>query len=87
VTTGPIITPRWTQLRPHLLQSAYWRTGKRFNMLPCGRRSGKTELGKRKLVKRALRGTAFPNARFFAAAPTNDQAVKIYRIARANHLT
>lgn len=47
-------------------------------MLPCGRRSGKTELGKRKLVQRALKGTAFPNSRFFAGAPTNDQAVKIY---------
>lgn len=47
-------------------------------MLPCGRRSGKTELFKRKVVKRAMRGTKFGNARFFAAAPTNDQAVKIY---------
>lgn len=73
-----VLTPRWTKLRPHLLQSAYWRSPKRFNMLPCGRRSGKTELFKRKVIKKAVRGTKFYPSRFFAAAPTNDQAVKIY---------
>ena len=72
------LPPRWTLLRPHQIQSNYWRSTKRFNVLPCGRRSGKTELFKRKLVKKAIRGTKFYNPRFFAAAPTNDQAVKIY---------
>lgn len=73
-----ILPERWNKLRPHLLQHAYWESPYRFNVLPCGRRSGKTELFKRKIVKRAMRGTKFGNARFFAAAPTNDQAVKIY---------
>lgn len=40
--------------------------------------SGKTELGKRYLKKMALLGTAFRDPRFFAAAPTRDQAKRIY---------
>ncbi|MGH7470353.1 MAG: terminase large subunit domain-containing protein [Longimicrobiales bacterium] len=47
-------------------------------MVPAGRRSGKTELFKRKLVKRALRGTGFDDARFFAGAPTRGQAKRIF---------
>ena len=50
----------------------------RFNVVPAGRRSGKTERAKRKLVKRAIRGTGFDRPRFFAAAPTRDQAKRIY---------
>jgi hypothetical protein len=46
--------------------------------VPAGRRSGKTELAKRKLVRKALEGTKHPDARFFAAAPTRDQAKRIY---------
>lgn len=48
-------------------------------MVPAGRRSGKTELcGKRKLVLRSYIGTPYPDPRFFAAAPTRDQAKRIY---------
>lgn len=72
------LTPRWTTLRPHPVQKAYWTSPHRFNTVPAGRRSGKTELAKRKLVTRALRGTAFDSARFFAAAPTREQAKRIY---------
>jgi hypothetical protein len=74
----PMLTSRWTQLRPHDEQQRLWNFPKRFNVNPAGRRSGKTELAKRKLVKRAMRGTAFDDARFFAAAPTRDQAHRIY---------
>ncbi|MFW6085017.1 MAG: terminase large subunit domain-containing protein [Gemmatimonadota bacterium] len=74
----PLLTRRWTRLRPHPVQRAYWEAPHRFNTLPCGRRSGKTELAKRKLVLRALMGTRFPTPRFFAAAPTRDQAKRIY---------
>jgi hypothetical protein len=73
-----ILPPRWTTLRPHLLQSAYFRSKHRFNVNPSGRRSGKTELAKRKLVKCALRGTKFPRPQFGAGAPTNAQAIEIY---------
>lgn len=73
-----LLTPRWEPLKPHLVQHAYWNSPHRFNLVSAGRRSGKTELAKRKLVKRALRGTEFPDPRFFAAAPTTAQATRIY---------
>lgn len=73
-----VLSPRWTQLRPHEKQAAFFRSPHRFNIVPAGRRSGKTELAKRKLVTAALRGTKFDNPRFFAAAPTRDQAKRIY---------
>ena len=65
-------------LRPHPVQGRWREHGARFNVVAAGRRSGKTEIAKRKLVKRALRGTEFDDARFFAAAPTRDQARAIY---------
>ena len=73
-----MLTPRWSPLRPHPTQLAYWNSPHRFNVVPAGRRSGKTERAKRKLVRRAIAGTAFTPARFFAAAPTRDQAKRIY---------
>lgn len=73
-----VLTPRWTPLRPHPIQRAYWHSPHRFNMVPAGRRSGKTELAKRKLVKRALGAKTLLAPAFFAAAPTRDQAKAIY---------
>lgn len=73
-----MLTPRWTPLRYHPVQQAYWASLHRFNTVPAGRRSGKTELAKRKLVKRALAGTEFDPPRFFAGAPTRDQAKRIF---------
>jgi hypothetical protein len=73
-----VLPERWSILRPHNLQRGYWTSNHRFNLLPCGRRSGKTELFKRKIVKRAMKGTQFDNARFFASAPTLTQAIQIY---------
>lgn len=49
----------------------------RFKVVPAGRRSGKTERAKRHLVRRALMASGTALA-FFAAAPTRDQAKKIY---------
>ncbi|MEK9809965.1 MAG: hypothetical protein VW362_05925 [Candidatus Nanopelagicales bacterium] len=49
----------------------------RFNVVPAGRRSLKTETRKRKLVLRALAGGEYGAARFFFAAPTRDQAKRI----------
>jgi len=65
-------------MRPHATQMAYRRSSARFNVVPAGRRSGKTELAKRKLIRAALRGSDFDRPRFFAAAPTRDQAKRIY---------
>ncbi|NNE84260.1 MAG: hypothetical protein HKN28_09850 [Alphaproteobacteria bacterium] len=73
-----MLTPRWTPLRFHPVQQAYWNSPSRFNTVPAGRRSGKTELAKRKLVKRALVGTEFDPPRFFAGAPTREQAKRIF---------
>lgn len=35
-------------------------------------------MGKRKVILKALRGTAYPDARMFVAAPTRDQAKRIF---------
>lgn len=72
------LSARWSTLREHITQRAYWNSTARFNTVPAGRRSGKTELAKRKLVTRALRGTEFDTPRFFAGAPTRDQAKRIF---------
>ena len=76
-------TPRWTTLKSHAGQKAYLESQTRFNVVPAGRRSGKTEIAKRRVTIRTIhrcvyRHKMFPNARFFAAAPTRDQAKRIY---------
>lgn len=50
----------------------------RFRVVPAGRRSGKTENAKRHLVVKALSAKGVPDPRFFAGAPTRDQAKAIY---------
>lgn len=47
----------------------------RFKVVPAGRRSGKTERAKRFLAKQAMK---HPGEMYFAAAPTQDQAKKIW---------
>lgn len=72
------LTARWTPMDPHEEQLRYWHSPYRFNVVPAGRRSGKTERAKRKVVKCALRGTQYTPARYFLAAPTRDQAKRIF---------
>jgi hypothetical protein len=72
------LTPRWYQLRPHPIQHKLVTSKARFRVVPAGRRSGKTERAKRNLVRQALLEDRWPDARFFAAAPTRDQAKQIY---------
>jgi hypothetical protein len=74
----PLLTPRWESMFYHKTQQAYVFSPHRFNTLPCGRRSGKTELLKRKLVMRTLAGSDYEDPRFFAAAPTIAQAKRIF---------
>lgn len=78
MTKANMLTPRWTKLRPHPTQIEYYTSQHRFNVTPSGRRSGKTELAKRKLVRRALKGSVFDRPRYFAGAPTRDQAKRIF---------
>jgi len=76
-----MLSKRWYALRPIASQMEYIRSPHRFNVVPAGRRSGKTERAKRKLVYRALDTSLLKHphaARFFAAAPTRDQAKRIW---------
>lgn len=68
---------RWYPLKDHAVQLALVDAvpnGVRFPLVPAGRRSGKTERFKRFLVKQANREPG----PYFAAAPTHDQAKKIF---------
>jgi hypothetical protein len=72
-------TPRWAELRPHPEQLRLWHDRTRFKVVPAGRRSGKTELAKRRLVEHLFRPTWHGQpGRYFAAAPTHDQAKRIF---------
>ncbi len=70
---------RWVELRPHDEQLRLWNDGTRFKLVPAGRRSGKTELAKRRLVEHLFRKTfhGLPGC-YFAAAPTRAQAKRIF---------
>jgi len=65
------------QLIAHRGQQLYARSTARFNVVPAGRRSGKTEVAKRRIVLAAMRFYRFPG-RFICAAPTHQQARRIY---------
>lgn len=81
------LTRRWTPMRYHPKQAAYATSEARFCVVPPGRRSGKSEIAKRLVVRRALlahrkEGNRFycpyPDPRFFIAAPTVAQVKSIY---------
>lgn len=75
------MTDRLYPLRPHSEQQRLVRSPARFKVVPAGRRSGKTERAKRQLVKsayEAVKTVSWPDPRWFAAAPTRDQAKAIY---------
>jgi len=79
-----IVTERMYPLRHHPVQAEYWTSPYRFNIIPSGRRSGKTELaGKRKAVLKAIRGISKAGRRVLdykvgICAPTRDQVKRIY---------
>lgn len=77
VAAPPLLHPRWTPLRAHAVQAAFYQSRHRFNVVPAGRRSGKTEIAKRRLVKRAVAGSDYDRPRYFYAAPTRDQVKRI----------
>jgi hypothetical protein len=69
---------RWYPLIDHPVQLSLLGAvarGVRFPVVPAGRRSGKTERAKRFLAKQAMSN---PGEKYFAAAPTRDQAKKIW---------
>lgn len=70
---------RWAELRPHPEQLRLWNDQIRFKLVTAGRRSGKTELAKRRLAEHVFRRTAHgQHGNYFAAAPTRDQAKRIW---------
>ncbi len=69
----------WRPLRPHPVQGALFYSPARFIAVPAGRRSGKTEIAKRRLVLALLDTTPrpWPDPRYFYGAPTERQAKRI----------
>ncbi len=55
-----------------------WNENKRFAVVPAGRRSGKTELAKRRIVSVLSEKKEWQDPRYFAGAPTRDQAKRIF---------
>lgn len=66
---------RWYPLIDHPVQLSLVSDDIRFKLVPAGRRSGKTERLKRKVVKEAMRNPGEP---YFLGAPTRDQAKRIF---------
>lgn len=76
-----ILTPRWYPLKAHPEQMRLLHSNARFKVVPAGRRSGKTERAKRNLIIQALKESSegrWQDYRYFAAAPTRDQARQIF---------
>ena len=68
-------------MKPHPEQLRLINSPARFKVVPAGRRSGKTERAKRNLIIQAVRESAegqWLDYRYFAAAPTRDQAKAIW---------
>lgn len=71
---------------PHAAQARYANCTSRYCVVPAGRRTGKTEIAKRRLVRRALLChlpdspffRPYPDPRFCIAAPTVQQVKNIY---------
>jgi hypothetical protein len=77
--TAPVIlTPQWKPLRFHAQQNAFMNSTSRFNIARAGRRSGKTEIAKRRRIRKALSRKSSKHAYYLTAAPTRDQVKRIY---------
>lgn len=74
-----MLTERWTPLDEHAEQLRLVNSPARFRVVAAGRRSGKTERLKRRLVRCAMSGiTGVHLPTYVAAAPTRDQAKRIF---------
>ena len=76
MSTVPL-TPAWTQLRPHRLQSKLWRTTARFTVVVAGRGSGKTEVSRRKLVRYLDVLKPWLDRNYVYGLPTYSQAKRV----------
>jgi hypothetical protein len=72
-----ILSDRWEKFRYHPLQAKAFHSKARFINLACGRRSGKTELARRKLVIACAEKKPWRRPQYFYALPTYEQAEKV----------
>lgn len=70
--------PRWTPMFLSPEQRQYYLFNGRFVVVPAGRRTGKSEIAKRRGVSRAMGPQRFDDALYVFAAPTYKQAKQIY---------
>lgn len=74
--------PKWKQRLWTMIDNPeglrFTNSASRYQVVAAGRRSGKSERGKRKFLKRVMQGSKFPNPRFIVCAPTQGQVKKIY---------
>ena len=75
IDTSYELPSRWTPMEPHPVQLAFYDSTAQFNIVPAGRRSGKTEYAKRRQVRRAV--SEF-DLKLYATAPTHAQAKRIF---------
>jgi len=69
--------PFWKPLRYHEVQQQFFRSDSRFNVVPAGRRSGKTDIAIRRVGLKSLAET-IPNAWYILGGPTEGQARRIF---------
>lgn len=74
----PGLTPAWRPATLDPRQAAFLCSPARFNYVHSGRRSWKTQGAKYRLVRAAICGQRYHDARYFACAPTHQQAKEIF---------
>lgn len=65
----------WFRLKDNDKQRLFFMDNTRFQVVPCGRRSGKTEIGRRKIMLKAFNSY---KKNFFMSAPTREQCKRIF---------
>ncbi len=72
------LTERWKNVRLDARQSAFYHSTARINVCHSGRRSFKTECSTRRLITRFFMHEKYSDAHFWAGAPTQQQAKRIF---------
>jgi len=73
-----ILNPGESKVKLHPKQWAYYHSQARFNVASAGRRSGKTDIAKRRIFSKSMRHQKYPRTRYLVGAPTHQQAKNIY---------
>lgn len=72
-----MLTPHWTPLKYHPLQSKLWRTKAQFVAVAAGRGSGKTMLARMRVVRYLPIKKPWPDPVYFYGLPTINQARRL----------